>query len=111
MSICSSTSVSISPNIASSMTYTIQPSGLYLAGSIWTVQPIVQVLDAYGNLISGNVVLLEPFLSSDCDTRPSQRALMNNMAYIMDGYANFTSLSYNRVDELYLKASLPGELF
>ena len=103
MSVCSSTSVSISPNTASSMTFSVQPFGLYPAGLIWTVQPIVQVLDAYGNRISGFPVELVAFSSSDCSSL-GLGSLSNNIVISTSGYSVFPALSYTKAEAIFIKA-------
>ena len=107
---CSSAALSVTFGSASSIQYSTQPYGTAIAGVVFPTQPILRVLDAYGNPITGSSVSVAPY-DALCGSLKSGSLSTSSVATNSTGYAVFTLLSYNTAETIYLKASIGGSLF
>lgn len=106
---CSTGTVILNAAAASTLSYTLQPSGSVNAGVAFSTQPVLNLLDTYGNAVSGANVVLTPYTTSDCLTTPGSGSLANaSVSTNASGDATFTTVSYNRAQTIYVKATAAG---
>jgi uncharacterized repeat protein (TIGR01451 family) len=99
-----STVVSVSHNVASTLTVQTQPSSSAIAGQIFPQQPIVRVTDNYGNLIpEDNGTLITAARAAGLGTL--QGSLVQSTT---NGVATFTNLSHQVANTISLGFSSPG---
>ncbi len=102
---CSTASVVVSANVVSSLSYSTQPGGSVMAGSAFTTQPIVLATDTYGNVISSAIISLSAFTDNQCTNAGAVSLNNPSQTTSGSGVATFTSLSYNRSETVFVKAT------
>jgi alpha-tubulin suppressor-like RCC1 family protein len=103
------------PNLAgpaSQVVFTREPSTTANSGSAFTTQPVIQIQDASGTLVSSatNTIILSAFQDSACATPASSGTLSFTSFTSVAGTASFTGLSYtaSSAATIFLKASSSG---
>ncbi|MCA2958819.1 MAG: hypothetical protein IOD12_01110, partial [Silvanigrellales bacterium] len=111
-----STAVSVTSGGATKVAFSQQPSSSASAGQAFAAQPVVQVQDAQGNVVSGagDSVSLLVYSDAACSVSASSATLTasSNPVLASNGTATFVGVGYGVVGTFYLKAvsgSLTGE--
>lgn len=109
-SACSS-AVTISAAAASKLAFSTQPSTTATANTDFVQQPVVQVRDAYDNLITGatNSILLEPFTDNICTVASTGTlSATTNPLSATAGVSTFGGVKHDKAEVIYVKASTAG---
>ncbi len=89
------------------ISFAIQPSGMVAAGATFSPSPIVEVKNTAGLAVPGALVTLTPYTTADCSSTLGAGIVSNNTITTNSiGLSTFTSLSYNRGETIYLKATV-----
>jgi hypothetical protein len=102
-----STGIAVSASAASVLVYTTEPSTTATAGSDFATQPVVEVRDAQGNVVTGSsaTIALTAYTDSACTTTAATGTLNGGSVAASSGVATFTSVDYSKAETIYLKAS------
>jgi hypothetical protein len=100
-----SKSLTVTSGAAATISFSIQPAGTVTAGTAFTTQPSVLVVDAFGNPVNAQSVTLTPFVSSDCLSAGSGALSNGVLSTGSSGVSAFSTLSYNLAESIYLKAT------
>lgn len=94
----------------SSAIFDTQPAGAVTAGSPFSTQPVVRVLDSGGNALAGVSVSLSVFTAAGCTSGSSATGTLTGASATtgVSGIATFTALAYTRAEAIYLKATAEG---
>lgn len=101
---CSTNVLTVLAGLPASIVYTTQPGGSVNAGSVFTVQPSVNIKDVYGNLIPASSIVMTAFTDSACLTLGRGSLLNSIKNTAISGTAAFVGLSYNFAGSIYIKA-------
>ena len=101
---CSTYALSVTAATPSVVVYTTQPGGSVSAGSVFTTQPVVNVQDAYGNVVSGSSVGLTAFTNAACTTAGLGSLTNTPQTTLSTGSFAFSAVSYDRAQTIYIKA-------
>lgn len=106
-----SRSILVSPGPASRLSIQTQPSTTATAGSDLSIQPVVSVTDAFGNLVSGSSapITLEGFSDAGC-TQPAVGSLTAsvNPVSAVSGVSSFNGVKLLKTDVIRIGASAGG---
>jgi hypothetical protein len=106
-SVCSA-SIPVLPNTPIFLSFINQP-GSYngVIGKFLTLNPAVAVKDFYGNTVSTatGIVSITPYLNAGCLDSNVDGVFTGNPVNLLQGIANFTNLTYNNPETIYLKAT------
>lgn len=86
-----SNNFTITPGTANKLGFTTQPGG-GIAGAVWAQQPVVQILDAAGNLVTSSTATVTLTLTTGTGTVTGTRVLA-----AVGGVATYSGLSLNLV--------------
>ncbi|MBT3983705.1 MAG: hypothetical protein HOE90_20280, partial [Bacteriovoracaceae bacterium] len=105
-----STAVVISPAAASELVITTEPSVTGTAGADLATQPVVEVRDAYTNVVtsSSDTVVLTPYTTADCSTTASTGTTNNGSKAASSGIATFTNVNHEKDEIIYYEVSSGG---
>ncbi len=106
-----STAVAVSAASASVLAFTTAPSTTATAGSALSTQPVVEVRDAYGNVVpsASHSITLGAFTDASCSSAGTGTlSASSNPVSATSGSATFSGVSYHRSGSLYLSASAAG---
>lgn len=95
----------VTPSTPKSLIYTIPPTGLATAGSIFSTQPALIVYDVYGNVVPGATVVLSPFINLACTVSGLGPLIFASGVASSSGAVAFTSLSYQHAQNIYILAT------
>jgi hypothetical protein len=110
--ICSP-AISVSTGPAAKLAFSTQPSSTATAGTAFATQPVVQVQDAGGNLVSSatSSITLAAFTDSGCTVGATGTlGATTNPLSASSGVATFANVSFTKAGTIYLKASTSGGL-
>ena len=106
---CSTVAMSVVSGAATAPTFNTPPLGPATAGFVFPTQPLVGIVDAHGNGISGAMVTLTAFTTNDCTTTPAVGIVQGgSQATASTGVATFAALKYLGVGSIYIKAESGG---
>ena len=91
---------------ASTISFTTYAAGTVAVGSYFTTQPVVRIVDAYGNGINAATVTLTAFTNHNCSAASAGTGDLRNAVVSTNtlGVGTFTSLYYDAVEQIYIKA-------
>ncbi len=109
---CSS-AISVVHNTADHLSFSQQPSSATTAGTAFSPQPVVQVLDHYGNIVTSgtdsNASITIAAMNSSCTAAASPGALIGTAGVTASaGVASYSNLSYTGATTIALQASGGG---
>lgn len=102
---CSTSTLTVTSGLVSSASFSSQPGGSVAAGDAFTYQPVVYLVDLYGNAVANTSVILSAYSDSSCTISGSGSLRLNVASSGSNGYATFSMVSYNKAQTVYLKAS------
>jgi hypothetical protein len=107
-----SNNVVVDHNTANKLVYQTQPSGTATAGTDFASQPVVQVHDAFDNLVDDGsyTVNLTAYTTPDCSTTASGGTTNNASIASASGSSTFTNLNHEKAETIYLLADEVGAL-
>ena len=76
-------------------------------GSYFTTQPVVRIVDAYGNVINAATVTLTAFTNHNCSAASAGPGDVRNAVVSTNnhGVGTCTSRYYDAVEQIYIKAT------
>ncbi len=94
-------------DIANKLAYQVQPSSTDNVDVAFTIQPVVEIQDQWGNLRSADIltVTLADVLTSDNDTGGAGALTGTSSKAAANGVAAFTGVGYTGVDTIHIKAT------
>ena len=103
--ICSSAATTVSAGGAANIRIKTQPSGTAVAGSLFTTQPAVEVIDGTGNVVTSATtsISLYAYLNPTCSQTATGVVAANSVA-ANAGTATFTGVGYSKKETIYLRA-------
>ncbi len=102
---CEAVAINVSPGSASKVSFTTYPGAAAVAGVDFAVQPVVEIRDAFDNLVSLTAtVSLDAYTNSTC-TIVGSGTLNSNSISAVAGVATFTGVDYTAAETIYLRAS------
>jgi hypothetical protein len=105
---CSGGSGALTVTAAAAYTiaFSTYAAGTVAVGSYFTTQPVVRIVDAYGNGINAATVTLTAFTNHNCSAASAGTGDLRNAVVSTNtlGVGTFTSLYYDAVEQIYIKA-------
>tara|TARA_R110000868_G_scaffold304437_11_gene565161 strand:- start:3608 stop:8617 length:5010 start_codon:yes stop_codon:yes gene_type:complete len=96
--------ITVTPSIATNLSISTQPSSSSVAGTILGTQPIVQILDTYGNIVT-----TDNFTQITANRTSGTGALQGTKTVtVVNGVATFTNLSHNVANDIDISFSASG---
>ena len=104
--------VKIDPDVPATLTFTTSLPGSVQAGVSFTPEPVVEILDQYGNLVDvgtgyTDTVRIVAYTDSGC-TNATGTPFMNRDQDASAGVATFANLYYTKAETIYLTRRGPG---
>lgn len=106
-----SNAVAVGPAAAHHLVFSVQPSSSVIAAVALATQPVIQIHDAYGNLVTGSshAVTLSATTDVGCAVTGTGTfgASVNPVTAVL-GAAAFVGVNYSKAETIWLKASASG---
>ncbi len=106
-----SQAIQIYPAVASKLNFSQQPSTTAIAGTNFTTQPQVSILNYTNNVVTNatNLVSIAAYTDSTCTTPATGTFnLSSNNVIPSSGVASFSGVNYTQTQTIYLKAAASG---
>lgn len=102
--------ITVNAGTLSALSFTTQPSGGATAGTDFSVQPVVTLLDAFGNTLttSTDTVNFAAYSDFTCTSSPTGYPLSVVSEVASAGVVTVSGMDYTKAEGIYIKASFGG---
>ncbi|MCP4800602.1 MAG: hypothetical protein GY893_11705, partial [bacterium] len=100
-----SNAVAIDHSSAAAIHIATQPSGSVVSGVALATQPVVEIHDAFGNIVDDGSFTVDAlaYTTADCSTTPSVGTLNLTNPTSSTGTAAYTNIDHEKMETIYLK--------